>query len=240
MLFVRDHARDHTATSSRIEAAVSAICRRYLKICPAGGGCRAVRPTARAGERAAAEIRDAGLLEHVRRRTAQLSPTALESFLQCPFQYFTQRFLRLKTAPDRPEQRLDFLTQGNIVHAVLAEWWQEPQDIAALFERIFAAHLKEKHIPPGYHTERLRNAMLDDLRRFTAEDAWPRVAFQSQVEIKFCFPLDETVEINGRIDIRRPTGNPGDRLQVQRSAQSRLKSENLFGHHLHDLRRHLN
>ena len=72
------------------------------------------------------------------------------------------RFLRLKTAPDRPEERFDFLTQGNIVHEVLAEWWQQPQDVTALFERVFAAHLEEKHIPSGYHTERLRNG---DARR---------------------------------------------------------------------------
>ncbi len=188
----------------------------------------AVRPAPRAqmGEPSQVEIRDPELLAYVGRRTAQLSPTALETFLQCPFQYFTQRFLRLKTAPARPEQRLDFLTQGNIVHAVLAEWWQEPQDVATLFERVFAAHLKEKHIPPGYHTERLRNAMLDDLRRFTAEDAWPRIACQSQIEIKFCFPLDDTVEINGRID-RLDTAPDGRTFVIdyKYSAAQRVKDK---------------
>ena len=84
----------------------------------------------------AAAIRDDGLLAYVRERTATLSPTALETFLQCPFQYFTTRFLRLKTAPGRPEDRFDFLTQGNIVHAVLAEWWAA--DMAALVKRVFA------------------------------------------------------------------------------------------------------
>ena len=37
--------------------------------------------------------------------------------------------MRLKAAPPRPEERLDFLTQGTIVHEVLATWWNEPQDI---------------------------------------------------------------------------------------------------------------
>jgi ATP-dependent helicase/DNAse subunit B len=163
---------------------------------------RPVRPLPRAqtGERSTAGIRDSALLEFVRQKTARLSPTALETYLQCPFQYFTQRFLRLKTAPDRPEQRMDFLTQGNIIHAVLAEWWQQPQDISALFERIFSDHLKQKFIPSGYHTERLRNAMLDDLRRFTVDDGWPRIACQSQTEVQFTFPLGDTVEISGRID----------------------------------------
>ena len=188
----------------------------------------AVRPVPRAqtGQPAHVEIRDPELLKYVRQTTAQLSPTALETFLQCPFQYFTQRFLRLKTAPDRPEQRLDFLTQGNIVHAVLAEWWLEPQDVAALFERVFATQLKEKYIPPGYHTERLRNAMLDDLRRFTTEDGWPRIACQSQVEIKFCFPLDDTVEISGRID-RLDTAPDGRTFVIdyKYSAAQRVKDK---------------
>ena len=93
-------------------------------------------------------------------------PRRSRHFLQCPFQYFAQRLMRLKTAPPRPEERLSFLEQGNIVHQVLAEWWQQPQDVAPLFERIFARRLEEAHIPNGYHTERLRNAMLDDLQAF--------------------------------------------------------------------------
>jgi ATP-dependent helicase/DNAse subunit B len=163
---------------------------------------RPLRPAAHAqtGGRGPAAIRDPELLDFLRQRTARLSPTKLETFLQCPFQYFTQRLMYLKTAPDRPEQRLDFLTQGNIVHEVLAEWWREPQDVTALFERVFASHLETRHIPSGYHTERLRNAMLGDLLRFTSQDTWPRAGFDSQTEIEFCFPLGDDVEINGRID----------------------------------------
>jgi hypothetical protein len=108
--------------------------------------------------------------------------------------------MRLRTAPLRPEERLSFLEQGNIVHQVLAEWWRDPQNVAPLFERIFARHLEELHIPNGYHTERLRNAMLDDLQRFTTQDQWPRAAWQSQTEIPFAFPLAEGLEISGRID----------------------------------------
>ncbi|MCU1237173.1 MAG: ATP-dependent nuclease subunit B-like protein [Candidatus Solibacter sp.] len=187
-----------------------------------------VRPSPRRqpSELPAAGISRPELLAYVREKTARLSPTALETFLQCPFQYFTQRFLRLKTAPDRPEQRLDFLTQGNIVHSVLAVWWQQPQDIVPLFERIFADYLKEKHIPSGYHTERLRNGMLDDLRRFTAEDSWPRVACQSQIEVPFELPLGEGVKINGRID-RLDTAPGGESyvIDYKYSAPQRVKDK---------------
>jgi ATP-dependent helicase/DNAse subunit B len=148
----------------------------------------------------AAPIAAGDLLEYLRRRTARISPSALETFLQCPFQYFTQRMMRLKTAPPRPEERLSFIEQGNIVHEVLAEWWREPRDVAPLFEQVLARHLEAAHIPNGYHTERLRNAMLDDLKRFTSGDAWPRAAFQSQSEIEFKLPLGEGLEIAGRMD----------------------------------------
>src|ERR1022692_1236534 len=194
-----------------------------------------VRPSPRSlpQSRVAAPIAAPDLLDFLRRRTARISPSALEAFLQCPFQYFTQRLMRLRTAPLRPEERLSFLEQGNIVHEVLAEWWREPRDIAPLFEQVFARRLEEAHIPNGYHTERLRNAMLDDLKRFTSLDAWPRAGFQSQTEIPFAFPLAEGLEIAGRID--RLDVAPDGRafvLDYKYSAAQRvkdkLKNENLM------------
>ena len=187
-----------------------------------------VRPVPRAVNepRGATQIAAPDLLEYLHRRTARLSPTALETFLQCPFQYFTQRLMYLTTAPPRPEERLSFLEQGNIVHEVLAEWWNQPQDIAPLFERIFARRLEEAHIPNGYHTERLRNAMLDDLKRFAAQDQWQRAGWTSQTEIKFAFPLAEGLEISGRID--RLDVAPDGRafvLDYKYSAAQRVKAK---------------
>ncbi|HWC96003.1 MAG TPA: PD-(D/E)XK nuclease family protein, partial [Candidatus Sulfopaludibacter sp.] len=163
---------------------------------------RAVKPRPRQlpGERPAVELRTPALLDELRRKTTYLSPTGLETYLQCAYQYFAGRLLRLRTAPARPAERLDFLTQGSIVHAVLATWWAEPQPIEPLFERFFAAALEEKHIPCVYHTERVRNGMLDDLRAFTAGDTWPRADFQSRMEESFTFPLNEQVAIRGKID----------------------------------------
>ena len=195
----------------------------------------AVRPAPASlpAPRAAAQIAAPDLLAFLRGRTARLSATALETFLQCPFQYFTQRLMRLKTAPPRPEERLSFLEQGNIVHEVLAEWWNAPQDVAPLFEQVFARHLKDARIPNGYHTERLRNAMLDDLKRFTSQDEWPRAAWTSQTEIQFAFPLAEGLEVSGRID--RLDVAPDGRafvLDYKYSAAPRvkdkLKNENLM------------
>lgn len=162
----------------------------------------AVRPEPRFAPlpRGPMEILAPGLRDYLLQKTAKLSPTALETFLQCPFQYFSRSILRLKPAPGLPEERLDFLTQGNIVHSVLAEWWQQPQEMAPLFERIFERYLKEKLIPSGYHTERLRNAMLEDLCKFASEDTWPRGSFQSRTEEGFVFALGGSLEISGKID----------------------------------------
>jgi putative RecB family exonuclease len=163
---------------------------------------RAVRPEPRhpPAPGGPAAIRTPGLLDFLREKTARQSPTTLESYLQCPFQYFSRHTLRLKPAPPRPEDRFDFLTQGIMVHEVLAEWWANPQDVAPLFESVFERYLEEQRIPSGYHTERLRNAMLDDLRAFAADTQWPRGEYQSRVEESFVFALDESLEISGQID----------------------------------------
>jgi ATP-dependent helicase/DNAse subunit B len=163
---------------------------------------RPVRPRPRhvPSPRPPVDLRDPALLDVLRQKTAHVSPTGLESYLQCAFQYFAGRLLRLKTTPPRPAERLDFMTQGTIVHEVLAQWWTEPQEIEPLFERLFAAALEEKRIPCVYHTERLRNGMLDDLRDFARNDTWPRAAYQSRTEEPFEFSLNGEVAIRGKID----------------------------------------
>jgi ATP-dependent helicase/DNAse subunit B len=147
-----------------------------------------------------AAIGASALLARLHEKTVRVSVSSLESYLQCPFRYFAASLLRLKTSPPRPEERLDFSLQGEIVHAVLAAWLVEGAEITPLFERIFAEKCREESIRPGYHTERLRNAMLKDLQRFAADTEWPRAQFSSQAEKEFQVPLDDTFQITGRID----------------------------------------
>jgi ATP-dependent helicase/DNAse subunit B len=146
-------------------------------------------------------IQAPALLDYIRTRTAKVSPTALEAFLQCPFQYFGTRFLRLRTAPPLPAERLDFLTQGNIVHEVLKRWWQDGGDIAATFETVFSGAAEENNIPAqSYQTERKRNAMLADLRAFAADERWPRGGATSRTEEDFEIELAPELIIRGKID----------------------------------------
>jgi len=163
---------------------------------------RPVRPRPRhvLAVRPPAEVHAPALLAVLRQKTERVSPTALESYLQCAYQYFAGRLLRLQTAPPRPAERLDFLTQGLIVHDVLARWWAQRPPIEPLFESLFSAALEERRIPCVYHTERLRNAMLDDLRAFAGGDAWPRAAWHSRMEEPFEFTLNGAVTIRGKID----------------------------------------
>jgi ATP-dependent helicase/DNAse subunit B len=159
-----------------------------------------VRPRFSAPPQRAVRIEAPALREFLREKSARQSPTRLETYLNCPFQYFAGRTLRLSEPPPLPEKRLDFLTQGNIVHAVLARWYPAPQDIDALFAEEFARVLEEKRIPWGYHTERLRNTILEDLRAFANDGRWPLPGVEALTEQPFEFRLSDSLTISGKID----------------------------------------
>jgi ATP-dependent helicase/DNAse subunit B len=195
---------------------------------------RAVRPPLPEAGVAArlGSVEEPALLTVLRTKTLNISPTGLEMFLQCPFQYFLGKTLRLDTAPARPEDRLDFMTQGEIIHEVMKIWWAEPQDVTALFERVFARVIAEKHVPYGYHTERLRNQLLDDLVGFTHDGLWQRHAFQSETEKAFELPIGDFI-VRGRID-RIDTSADGKayvidyKYSAPGNVKKKLKNENLL------------
>jgi len=174
----------------------------------------------------------APLKEFLRERTACVSPSRLESFLQCPFQCFATRTLHLKPAPPRPEERLDFLTQGNIVHQVLAEWYRERQDLEPLFERVFAEYREKIKIPRSFQTERARHVMLDHLRAFLEEDEWPRAEFRSRLEENFEIPVGDWI-LSGKID-RLDEAEDGRAFVIDykyspaATTKKKLKDENLL------------
>jgi ATP-dependent helicase/DNAse subunit B len=145
-------------------------------------------------------IRDSRQLESLREKTASVSPSALEKYLQCPFQFFSNQILRLKRAPSRPEERLDYAAQGTVAHQVLAEYARTMQPIEPLFERVFEEYCNKNEIRAGYRTERLRQAMLADVLRFAEDSQWPLDSFQSQTEERFDFPMSDSLQITGKID----------------------------------------
>jgi RecB family exonuclease len=127
------------------------------------------------------------------------SPSALECFLDCPFQFFARHTLKLKTRPLAPQDRLDFMLQGTIVHQTLSEWHRNPQPIEPLFERIFAENCAQKGVFMGYRTEYLRRQMLDDLRQFCESGKLPATA-EVLTEQSFEMAVDDSLLVRGRID----------------------------------------
>jgi len=146
-----------------------------------------------------AVIASRDLLETLALRHQAFRPTALESYLQCPFQFFGRDTLHLHAAPARPEQRLDFRTQGTIVHGVLAKLHRDTSQLEDAFESVFRDICARERVPGGYRTEACRERMLADLRALVEDPAWTP-GYEIRAEQKFHYRLSADVEISGRID----------------------------------------
>jgi ATP-dependent helicase/DNAse subunit B len=157
------------------------------------------QPARQCGAAPAASIASPDLLDVVALRHQSFGPRALESYLQCPFQFFGRYTLHLHGAPLRPEKRLDFLTQGIIVHAVLAQLHGNSRPLEEIFDEVFARIRKERHLPEGYRTEACRERMLADLRALVEDPEWT-LGGETRTEQKFRYELATDVEISGRID----------------------------------------
>lgn len=144
-------------------------------------------------------VHSADLLAAITLRNSYFTPSSLETYARCPFQFFAGRTLRLKSLPDTPEERLSYLVQGNIVHLVLKQWTAERGDVKPLFDTVFAAACEKLHIQLTYRTEVLRRQMLADLTNF-CETFETYGAGPSLTEQSFEFPLFPDVLLSGRID----------------------------------------
>ena len=149
--------------------------------------------------RAASPVRDAELLVRIAERNPYFTPSRLESYARCPFQFFAGRTLRLRSLPDTPEERLNFLAQGNIVHEALRQWTAVRGDVTPHFNAAFAAVCEKEHIQRTYRTEVLRQRMLTDLQNF-CESFRTYGAGDCLTEQSFEFQVLPGVPLSGRID----------------------------------------
>ena len=159
-------------------------------------------PTPRVSTRAeppAAVITSPAPLKKLAERHQVFRTTALESYLQCPFQFFGRYTLELQGAPPRPERRLDFRTQGTIAHAVLATVLTASQPLEDVFDCIFARICEEQRVPAGYRMAACRERMLSDLRALLEDPQWTN-GCETLTEQKFRYQLADGIEISGRID----------------------------------------
>jgi len=152
-----------------------------------------------------------GDLRHIEYSPKTLSPTAIESFQQCPFQFFANKTLRLRRRPPEPRDRLDLLLQGSILHRALAEWTRAPLLGAAILDEIFEEECARLRVPGGYRTEAVRLELLRHFRGFLDDNQFA-LGWSMRVEEKFSYPLNPLLTITGRID-RLDTG-PGNQALV--------------------------
>jgi len=154
--------------------------------------------------------RRSGVPPHMDHKT--LSPTGIESFLQCPFQFFASKTLRLRRRPQVPRDRLDLLVQGSILHRALAEWTKVPLLGSAILDEIFEEECARLRVPEGYRTEAVRLELMRHFRGFLGDRQFELRAWVTRVEEKFNYPLNPLVSITGRID--RMDVGPGNQALV--------------------------
>jgi len=173
---------------------------------------RPVRPAAAVPFPAARvpSIRDAQLRERIDAKNAKTSPSAIDCFLQCAFQFFGRRTLGLKEPPASPGERLDLLAQGDVVHRVLARCVGAGENVDDVFEQEFRRICAERRIPDGYRTEAVRLDLLRDLRRFISECDLPPA--KHLLEKPFELELPDGVVLRGRFD--RVDIYPDDRALI--------------------------
>ncbi len=107
-----------------------------------------------------------------------------------------------KTPPCRPEERLDFLTQGNIVHEVLAAWWQHRQgDRAPLFEDVFARIWKSSAFRAAITPSGCATPCSTICCAFAARYALAARPISARARKRSSTsPLERALEITGKID----------------------------------------
>jgi ATP-dependent helicase/DNAse subunit B len=149
--------------------------------------------------RVPSRIADAALLAALAQRPERISVSSLETLLECPFKFLTERALKLVTMPPAPEDRADFLFQGNVAHEALSAWWASSEPMANVFARAFVDRCGKDNVQPGFRTERARRTVLTSLLRFEADTQYPR-AFRSDVEQKFEVSVEPGLTITGRFD----------------------------------------
>lgn len=167
------------------------------------------RPTLPRVQRRVDTPRGSGDPPHFEHKT--LSATGIESFLQCPFQFFASKTLRLRRRPPAPRDRLDVLFQGSILHRALAEWTRAPLLGSAILDQIFEEECARRRVPEGYRTEAVRLELMRHFRGFL-DDRQFALGWSTRVEEDFSYPLHPLLTIRGRID--RLDAGPGNQALV--------------------------
>jgi RecB family exonuclease len=144
-------------------------------------------------------ISDEGLRAVIKARHVSFTPTAIETFLQCPYQFFAEKTLKLEEVPPDPSDRLDALVQGLIAHDALHLMYRDGITLAQAFEAAWADRCAKARVLPGYRNEAVRLELFRNLQRFVNSAPLP-ASSDSEYESKITMQLPDGTEIKGRMD----------------------------------------
>jgi ATP-dependent helicase/DNAse subunit B len=130
---------------------------------------------------------------------ARIRATGVESYLQCPYQFFASCTLNLHGPPERVWDRLNPPAQGSIAHKVLELAVQRDCRISDVFDEAFDSYCLENNVPDGYRREAIRLELQYNLQLLENDKRLQRGQL-TLVEQPFSLQLDERTVIAGRID----------------------------------------
>jgi ATP-dependent helicase/DNAse subunit B len=170
-------------------------------------------------------------LAALRANHLKFSPSGIDRFLQCPFQFFATNTLRLRERPGTLEKRLDPRAGGTVVHAALAEWGKgSTRSIREILSEVYAEILEKLHLRPGFRTAVIQAALAADLERFVTEDLSKPLPgsqhgeFEQEVSYLMEKSADGEVYVGGRLDrYDTVTGGMALVIDYKHSAADRLK-----------------
>lgn len=177
-----------TLRSFALDSVEEPVAARALRVKPSRWLERAPMPA----------LQSNAVLAFVRAKHPVHRPTALESYLQCPFQFFASRTLELREAPAWPHERLDFLAQGNVIHAVLSDWHRGLGGLDALFEKHWRATIGKLRIPPSHRVE-LARLLIERSIRFYEQNARMLPGWRVETERPLGLQI-EGAAVKGRAD----------------------------------------
>jgi hypothetical protein len=144
----------------------------------------------------------------------RFSPSLLEHYLQCPFLFFAEGALKLAGPPLTPEERINDLLKGSIIHRAIARWAASGRGpIGPVFDRVFREACARHNLRLNFRAEALEMELRADLERFARFEsarAQPRDLVAGPPETDIEYLVDDTsppFRISGRIDHHEISGD---------------------------------
>ena len=147
------------------------------------------------------KVEATGLVTSIGSLDRPISPTALETWATCPYQYFLKHLLRISGPPELEDDEMSALERGSLVHKILerlvTEHKSSQTELKAVAEEEFAE--AEARGGTGYPLlwESAKQMILQALINFQArEKAWlGQTPSESRAELRFG-PTSDIGEVN--------------------------------------------